>query len=82
MCSEHRKKPGIGAGGTHTASAECPLRAVWVSWDVLCAGAALCACELGAHAGDLWACWSTRYVREMQGTACVKEFGGGSGFLR
>ena len=81
LCSEHRNKPGIGAGGTH-ASAECPLRAVWVSWDVLCAGVVLCAFELRAHAGDLWACWSTQYVREMQGTVCVKEFGGGSGFLR
>ena len=53
-----------------------------MSWDVLCAGVVLCACELRAHAGDLWACWSTQYMREMQGTVCVKEFGGGSGFLR
>lgn len=46
----------MGAGGTHTVSAKCPLRAVWASWDVLCEGVVLCACELGAHAGDLWAC--------------------------
>lgn len=45
-------------------------------------GFVLCACELGAHAGDVWACWSTGYVREMQRTVYVKEFGGGSGFLR
>lgn len=56
LCSEYGNKQGMGAGGTHTVSAKCPLRAVWASWDVLCEGVVLCACELGAHAGDLWAC--------------------------
>lgn len=38
LCSEYGNKQGMGAGGTHTVSAKCPLRTVWVSWDVLCAG--------------------------------------------